>query len=150
MDPWYPAKLATVSCYSNSCNKITFESTCLEKIVRFATVLVSMCICVCVCVWGEHMVWWRALSSFTQSQSRSYQLQGQANKSYPASQGTFYQALLLSIWSQTNQEPTLLQIHLLKHFTGSKRNVTKCKWEQIFTLKKAIISKHRYIYMGLC
>lgn len=30
-----------------------------------------------------HAVWWRDLSSFTQSQSRTYQLQGHANKSQP-------------------------------------------------------------------
>lgn len=45
-------------------------------------------------------------------QSRRYQPQGRVNKSRAARPRTFYQHLLLSIWSQTSSQPTRLHIHL--------------------------------------
>lgn len=52
---------------------------------------------------------WRGEGTSVHShmQSKSYQLQGRANKSHPASPGTFYQALVPSIWSQTKSRANL-------------------------------------------
>lgn len=84
---WRPANLSSVFWDPHLCFLNHVSGHLSWDLTTVLTALSFFLLRVCT----RGVVWWRDPSSFTQSQSRTYQLQGRANKSRPASPGTFYQ-----------------------------------------------------------